>query len=258
MSLYLTKVLALLALPLGWALLLAGAGLLLLVTGRRRAAGVLFVLQCVLLWAAAMPWTADRLMTALEAPYPPVAVDESPAADVAVVLGGALGPVGTPPTENLSDASDRVLRAARLFRAGKVRAVLVSGGRQPWLAGTVPEAELMRDLLVEWGVPRRAVIMESVSQNTRENALMSAEIIHAKGWRRVLLVTPAAHMPRAVGAFRAAGVEVIPSPTDYRVPEPAPLDVLDFLPDAGALAQTSAALREVIGRWFYRWRGWLA
>jgi vancomycin permeability regulator SanA len=87
----------------------------------------------------------------MEARYPPVALEQTPAADVAIVLGGAVGPVGDPPRENLEDASDRVLRAARLFRAGKVRQVLVSGGNLPWLAGSVPEAESIRDLLVEWG-----------------------------------------------------------------------------------------------------------
>ena len=162
-----------------------------------------------------------------------------------------------PPVENLSEASDRVLRAARLFRAGKVAYVLAVGGNLPWLGGSVPEAEAMRDLLNEWGVPRDAVVTETSSRNTRENALLAAEIVRSRGWGRVLLVTSAAHMRRAVAAFRAVGLDVMPSPTDFQVRGSPPLDMLDFLPDAGALSQTSAVMREVIGLWFYRWRGWL-
>jgi uncharacterized SAM-binding protein YcdF (DUF218 family) len=257
MSLYLTKIIALFALPLGWVVLLGLAALLGLSMGRKRLAGWLIALQLVLLWFCAMPWTAMQLTAWLEAPYPRVALGQTPAADVAVVLGGALGAVGEPPVENLTGASDRVLRAARLFRMGKVGQVLAVGGNLPWLGGAVPEAEAMRDLLEEWGVPRDCVVTETASRNTRENALAASEIIRAKGWGRALLVTSAAHMRRAAGAFRAAGVDVIPSPTDYGVVEPVPVDLLDFLPDADAFAQTSSVLREVIGVLFYRWRGWL-
>jgi uncharacterized SAM-binding protein YcdF (DUF218 family) len=258
MSIYLTKVLALFALPLGWAVLLGLAALLLMAFGRRRAAGWLIGLQLGLLWACAMPWTADRLTVWLEAAYPPVVLEQTPVADVAIVLGGAVRAVGDPPTENLAEGSDRVLRAARLFRAGKVRQVLVAGGNQPWLGGAIPEAEAMRDLLVEWGEPREAVFTETRSETTRENALFAADIIRAQGWERMLLVTSAAHMGRAVGSFRAVGLDVIPSPTDYGVVEDAPLDLLDFLPDSRAFEATSAVVREVIGVCFYRWRGWLA
>ena len=258
MSIYLTKVLALFALPLGWALLLGLAAVLLMTFGRRRAAAWVIALQIGLLWGFGMPWTAARLTVWSEAAYPPVALEQTPAADVAIVLGGAVGAVGDPPVENLSGASDRVLRAARLFRAGKVRQVLAVGGNQPWLGGSVPEAEAMRDLLVEWGVPREAVFTETRSENTRENALFASDIVRTQGWERILLVTSAAHMGRAVGTFRAVGIHVIPSPTDYGGVELAPVDLLDFLPDSRAFEGTSAVVREVIGVWFYRWRGWLA
>ena len=258
MSIYLTKVLALFTLPFGWALLFGFTALLLVLFGRRRAAGWVIALQLGLLWACAMPWMAGRLTAWSEAAYPPVALEQTPVADVAIVLGGAVGPVGDPPVENLSGGSNRVLRAARLYRSGKVRQVLAVGGNQPWLGGSVPEAEAMRDLLVEWGVPRDAVFTETRSETTRENALFASEIIRAQGWKRMLLVTSAAHMARAVGSFGAVGLDVIPSPTDYGVVEAAPLDLLDFLPDSRALEETTAVVREVIGVWFYRWRGWLA
>ncbi|MFZ1539628.1 MAG: YdcF family protein, partial [Chromatiaceae bacterium] len=173
-----------------------------------------------------------------------------------VVLGGAVGLVGDPPTENLSGGSDRILRAARLYRAGKVGRVLAVGGNQSWLGNPVPEAEAMRDLLVEWGVPAAQVLTETASGNTRENALYAAAIIREHGWTRVLLVTSARHMHRAVAAFRAAGIAVIPSATDYAVVGPQPLDVLDFLPNADALGGVSFALREWLGRAYYWLRGW--
>ena len=237
--------------------MLALVALALIALGRLRAGGWLLAVQLGVLWLFAMPWTGDRLAAGRESPFPPVALEQTPVADVAIVLGGAVGQVGDPPVENLSGGSNRVLRAARLFRAGKVGYVLASGGNLPWLGGSVPEAELMRDLLVEWGVPREAILTETASRTTRENALFSADMVRARGWTRVLLVTSAGHMARAVGAFRAVGVDVIPSPTNYSVVEAEPLDLLDFLPDVGALAKSSAVIHELVGRWFYCWRGWL-
>lgn len=257
MSLYQSKVLALILLPLGWAVLLGLAALVLSLIGRKRAASSVIAVQIVLLWACAMPWTAYGLTGWLEAAHPPVTLEQTPVADVAIVLGGAISAVGNPPVENLTGASDRVLRTARLFRAGKVSHVLAVGGNLPWLGGSVPEAEVIRDLLAEWGVPLEVVVTETTSRNTRENALFASEVVRAAGWERVLLVTSSAHMRRAVGAFREVGIDVIPSPTDYGVIGHPPFDFLDLLPDAEALGQTSAVMREVIGVLFYRWKGWL-
>lgn len=256
MSKYLTKVFSAAALPLGWVLLLGVAGLLLLWGERVPLAAGLFAGQLGLLWALSAPWTADRLSAWIESAYPVVTLQETAPADVAVVLGGGLSREGTKPVENLGEAADRVLRGARLYRAGKVTHVLAVGGRMPWTGAARSEAEAMRDLLEEWGVPRDAIVLESGSQNTRENALGAARVIRARGWGRVLLVTSAAHMPRAVEAFRLVGGDVMASPTDYRYLGPSPLDMLDFLPSAAALAQSAAVVHEIIGLWVYRWRGW--
>ena len=256
--LYLTKVLTLIVLPLGWVLLMGAAALILLARGRRRWAGTLVAALLVLLWVCAMPWTAYQLSAGLEAGFPPVPLAQTPVADVAVVLGGAVGPIGDPPTENLTGSSNRVLRAARLFRAGKVRRVLAVGGNLDWMNAEAPEAELIRDLLVEWGLPREAILIEPTSRNTRENAQQAAAIIREQGWERVLLVTSATHMQRAVAAFQAVGIAVIPSPTDFASREPLALDPLDFLPDAQALWGVSKALREVLGRWVSGWRAYVS
>lgn len=251
------KLLTVFVLPLGWALGLGGAALWALARGWRRTGGGLLGLQLALLWLAAMPATAYWLASRLERLHPPVALEQTPVAEAAILLGGAVGPVGQPPTENLTGASDRVLRAARLFRAGKVEKILVSGGRLPWLGETRPESEAIRDLLIEWGVAPEAILLESSSLNTWQNARQTALLVREQGWQRMLLITSASHMPRALASFRKAGLRVIPSPTDYATVQPPVLDALDFLPDAGALAQSSRMLHEWIGTFYYRWRGWL-
>ncbi len=75
--------------------------------------------------------------------YSPVAVAETPTADAIVALGGAVeGPAPPRIALDLSDAADRVLHAARLYRAGKAPVVVISGGAIPWLGSDIPEDAL--------------------------------------------------------------------------------------------------------------------
>ena len=131
MDLYLSKLIPLFIYPLGFALVLSilAMGILGISDGLARL--FLFVAVTVL-WGASTPIFADYLGLTLEGQYPPVAVEETPTADVIVVLGGAVAGAAPPRiTVDLSAAADRVLHAARLYRAGKAPVVLISGGAIP-------------------------------------------------------------------------------------------------------------------------------
>ena len=67
----------------------------------------------------------------------------------------------------------------------------------------------MRDLAREAGVPETAVLLETESRNTFENAAYTARLLHAIGKPRIVLVSDRAHLPRAARLFRRAGFEVI-------------------------------------------------
>lgn len=243
--------------PLGLSLALLLLSLLL--WRRRGFAFGLVLLSLVLLAVASSPTFSNYLSASLERQYPPLPVAESPAADAIVVLGGGIGAAVVPALElDLGDAADRVRHAARLFLAGKAPLVIASGGALPWLDAAGPEAPRMGRLLREWGVPEGEILLEPDSRNTRENAVNTQRLLSERGIGAVLLVTSAQHMPRALGAFRAVGVEAIPSPTDFQA---APLTLptaLRYLPDAEALYHTTLAAREYLGLLWYWLRGWLA
>ena len=78
----------------------------------------------------------------------------------------------------------------------------------------MPEAQLIRDLLVEWGVSRRSIVLDTASKNTRENAINAAVALQENGCQSSLLVTSAWHMPRAIAAFKRVGVEMFPVSVD--------------------------------------------
>ena len=250
------KLLWQLASPLGLSLTLCLLGLLLPALGRRRWGLGTLLVAVVWLGVWSLPAVSDALRQSLEGRFAHLPVAELPVAEAAVVLGGAIdaGPPGWP-YPDLGPAADRVWQAARIFHAGKAKRLILSGGRLAWQGERLPEAQAMGRLLADLGVPAAALVLEERSRSTRENALYSAELIRALGIERVLLVTSALHMPRALASFRAAGVEAIPAPTDFEA-MPQPAQALRWLPDAGALAGSTRALKEYLGWWVYWWRGW--
>jgi uncharacterized SAM-binding protein YcdF (DUF218 family) len=257
MYVYLSKILPVFVMPISLVLLFALVALLLLRSNRKKLAAAFIVAAMAVLWVASTPLVAERLYRNLETRYPPLPLAQVPAADCIVVLGGVVSPPLAPRVDmELNESVDRVYKAAQLYRAGKAQYLIATAGNQPWSLSPWAEADLIRDLLMEWGVPKDAIFLEGSSRNTRENAVYSKMVIDSIHCETSLLVTSAAHMPRAVAAFQAVGVAIVPVSTDVRVIDkglPAPMD---FLPNAGALAMTSEALREWIGSAVYRMQGW--
>jgi len=254
---YLSKVLPLLLLPVSLSLLAALLTVVFIVLGRRGLSLASLSLSILILWISALPGVAGRLLWSLERQHLPVPVADIPASDCIVVLGGVLGFTIYPRVNvELTDAVDRVYQAAALYRAGKGRTVIVAAGNQPWMQDQVPEANLIRDLLGQWGVPARAMLLDTTSVNTRGNAVNAIALMQERGCETSLLVTSSWHMPRAVAAFKVLGVDVFPVSVDVRFVQGDRSSVAGLIPRADALAATSQALLEWIGVWVYRWKGW--
>ncbi len=254
MDYFLSKLLPLFVYPLGLALLLMCLALLAVVGNHKRVATLLLAMSVVVLWTASTPTFSSFLRGTLEGAFSPLPAADYPAADAIVVLGGVINaPKEATHTYDLSRSADRLLQARRLYRAGKAARIIVSGGGSE---GRVPEAELMAAVLVELGVPATAIMKEARSRNTRQNAIGTRAIMERNGFRRILLVTSAFHIRRALATFRAVGIDAAPAPTDFEVAE-AEFEILQWLPDAEALFETTYLLKEYLGLLVYRLRGWV-
>lgn len=240
------KIVGMLALPPASILLALLAGVALL-KRRPGAAKALLGVGIAALWIASTPAVAYRALGLLEPP--PLAGDPKRVqAQAIVVLGG--GTLFASP-EYAGDTVgswtlERLRYAARLARASGLP-VLVTGGNPRGRPRS--EAAAMKEALEEdFGVPVRWT--EERARNTLENALRSKEILAPAGITRILLVTHAAHTPRAAMAFETAGFEAIPAPTGYAARLAG--DVFDWLPRADALLATRGFLHEALGYAWYR------
>jgi len=244
--------------PLGWSTGLWFLGAVLYWRGRRHGAVWCMVLGIALLLAMSSPLVGERLLGSLEREYPTVAVDASPTAEGIVVLGGVTVPPVAPRQEvEALGGIDRLLHGMRLYRAEKAPVLIFSGGvLTPLTGSSVSEAEQFLQLAIASGIDSAAVILEDRSRNTYENAHYVREILMAREWHRVLLVTSASHMRRAVAVFQAQGVDVIAAPTDVRVVD-RDFSLWQLLPSVSGLEKSSIATKEYLGWWIYRLRGWI-
>ncbi|MFW2437941.1 MAG: YdcF family protein, partial [Arenicellales bacterium] len=230
------------------------AGIFAAFRGHTGRAAVSMLLAVLILWVSSTGIFSTYVIRSLEQDYPPVSIEQLPNANAIVVLGGFTNATGHGVRlVELNDAVDRLFHGMRLYRAGKAPRVILVGGAA---AGHSPEADFMADLLSEFTIPRGNMLLENQSRNTRENGVNSVKIMQENGIKKILLVTSAYHMRRAKGVFVKLGMDVVPAATDYQVAEPDP-SILDWLPGVDSLGMTTLGIKEYLGWWVYRFRGWV-
>lgn len=263
MFLYLSKLLPLFFYPLGLSCVSLIVALVMLWKRPRIAAGAI-ALALSLLLLSSNGWVCNLMVRALEWQNIPAA--QLPNADAIVVLGGATRSSFWPrPSVDLSEQGDRLIYAAQLYRQQKAPIIILSGGRIDWRGSGSSESADMVTLLTSIGIPSQALVQDPDSLNTYQNAVNVRKILESRQIRTVLLVTSAMHIPRALKIFQRQGIQAIPAPTDFLVslgemqemtstPKGA---ILNLLPETDNLNKFTNALKEYVGSFVYRLRGWL-
>jgi len=248
------KILSRLMYPSTLVLLLVFLAFVLLLIRRRRGAGLSLLMALVLVFLGSSPLISD-VYHRHEQQYLPTPVAQSSTADAIVLLAGDVS-IPIPPRVESQIRGNRSVHTFRLYRAGKASLIIVSGGNVFRQEGLRPEAAYTADLLQEWGIPQSAIIFEGNSRNTRENAVETSRLLKNRQLNRVLLVTSAFHMPRALAAFRGMGIDAIPSPSSISA-ESAQPTLLKWIPSLDGLGTMQSVIHEKIGIFVYRMRGWI-
>lgn len=116
--------------------------------------------------------------------------------------------------------ADRFIQPLRLYKAGKLKKILISGGNTDLTIlkkDVTNETLKVAQLLEELGVKKEDIFLETKARNTRENALYSIEFLkkNPQLGNRYALFTSAFHLRRAEKCFEKAGLNVIPYGTAY-------------------------------------------
>lgn len=255
----LSKTLDLVIAPTTWivlAVLLAGA----LVWRRSPRRGLVVGLLSVAVATVTVlgnPMVANRLWLELEEGAP-ATWREDRVYDAVVLLGGVvpLGVQGEGEERRYDEGVERLLVTFDMLRLGRAKAVVISGGSASAGPGELVEADALAAQLVDWGVARDRILVEGRSLNTRQNAVETRAILEKQGLSSVVLVTSAFHAQRALGCFRAVGLEPDVRPVDRRAVPPS-RQPWALGPRSEALERTSAALRELTGRRVYAALGYV-
>jgi uncharacterized SAM-binding protein YcdF (DUF218 family) len=201
--------------------------------------------------AGALAWGLSHGLTQLKT------VEEARGATAVVVLGGGARTYsgGGEVIGVLSPVSIyRALEGARVARLIGAKYVIASGGAPRPKEQLKPESAMIRDALVQAGVPPETIIEESTSYTTRTQAVAVAPMLRERGVTQFVLVTSPVHMRRSVDVFRLEGFDPVPSISLTRAEhlDPPPL----LLPNNDSRELSHEAIYDWAATVYYWWKGW--
>ena len=208
----------------------------------------------VLVWS--LPITTLYFGGKLESMYEYQPAESQEKGDVIMVLGGNTQANRANWFEpyNRATATDRIDRAQALYLNGRAPKILLSGGA---LHGKVSEAQGMAQVLKHRGLPENALLLENESRNTYENVTLSQPMLEQLGHPKVLVVTSALHMPRAMAVFKSKGINAIAAPVAPQIVPPDDYTLYPWLPHTRSLKASRSIIKEYFGLLGYWIRDWI-
>lgn len=252
-SIAVIKLVSLLLYPLGLFFLLIFISKLLKLLGKQAKSQFIGVTAVLLLLVSSIPAISDSLLVSLESVYPQKKVSQYAEHDVILVLGGGLRlPIEPSTAPQFNNATDRYWLASKLYLAGKASKVIIAGGNVFKQQQLLSEAEYASQLLQKWGVPEKAIFIEKNSRNTEQNFTNLKLQFSLNANQKVLLVTSASHMRRAVWHAERAKLAVTAASADILIRKNSRPAIFKYLPSVAALHNTTIAMHEYYGLWFAR------
>ncbi len=209
-----------------------------------------------ILWLFSLGIVKDGLWRQVEAPWKLVPVSSIGTADAIVVLsGGEIRLTGEPMRIDWYDP-DRFLAGVELFKEGKAPLLLFTGEKN---TGNLSTGQLYIQEAYKRGIPYKNMATTSIVRNTYDEAIAIKSLIgnsNYKKHKRVILITSGFHMHRAKKIFERQGFEITPYPVNFNRKDRRIGSIWQepeqWIPKASNLSESSRAIRELIGRFYYR------
>ena len=240
---YLHKILPLLVSPLSIVLIIILIGTF-FKSKKISLLGLLILIFC------SIPIISNKLIFYLEKDYSLQSVNDVSEADAIVVLSGMISAIKSKDklSYEFNDSVNRILSGIDLFKQNKAPLLILTNGKLPWSVG-IPQGEYLKNFCIKFGIPEESILLTENVQNTDQEAKSVKKLLKTNE-ANIILVTSAFHMPRAKKVFEAANIKVIPFAVDFKTPIKK-ITIIDFIPSANSLKDTSHFFREMIGRLYY-------
>jgi len=250
----LSKLLSVIISPIVW---IVGLLVFSLFSGAREQRRKASIIATVLIVFFSNSFIFDEFMRVWEVP---VIRDEdiNKTYDYGIVLSGMLAYDSENGRINFTRGVDRLLHAVELYKRGKIKRLLITGGSGSLLNQDEREATHLSKYLLTVGFPEKDILIEPESRNTRENAVFTSQILlHAGENAEYLLITSAYHMRRAMGCFNKAGIHADGYPTDFFTGPRNYSFAHLFVPSADTLNDWALLIREIVGYVVYEMVGYI-
>ena len=208
---YLHKLLPIVFSPLGLVILILFWAAL-----SRRALPIYLAIAFLL--AASLPITSNLLFRTVEQHAVKKYPADMPHADAVVVLGGMLSNVESTRgrvTEWVDP--DRFFAGVELMKAPKANTLIFMGGKLPWFPDAPPEGKILAEFAQSMGIPKNQILVTKEVQDTEDEAQAVKAIFATHTTPKIILVTSAYHMPRALLIFKRNGFDVVTYPWILRL-----------------------------------------
>ncbi len=199
------------------------------------------------------PFLANEAMSGWEESVKPIG--SIPNYDYAVVLTGVADNRRLPQDRvYFNKGADRVTHTFQLYKLGKIKKIIISGGSGSLSDENYSEAETLERAFLLFGVPKSDLILEEMSKNTHQSAINCTSLLPNN--EKILLISSSFHLKRARGCFNKTGIQNDVFPVDfYSSPRRFTPDA--WIPNSYALNEWSIVFREIIGVIAYKMMGYL-
>jgi uncharacterized SAM-binding protein YcdF (DUF218 family) len=214
----------------------------------------LLILSLGLLLFFTNPFIINQLLKNWE---PQSNIDNKKIYDTGIILSGFMSRDKENGSLSFGEAADRLTEGLILYRTGKIKTIIISGGSGS-LNDDTRESILAKAFLTEnCGVPDSAVLIDPVSRNTYENAVESKKVMNAEGLKSAIIITSAWHMRRAEACFRKVGLNVAIHPTDgmYGIQGTSVFDII--IPGTRNIIRWENYMHEITGIIMYKIQGYI-
>lgn len=179
--------------------------------------------------------------------------------DVGIVLGGSTITYDSKYKRDLfHENADRLMQAVALYKKGIIKKILITGGSANLIYRGIKEANLMNSFLQMIDIPASDILIDTLAQNTHQNAVYSKKILRQHPQlKRFLLITSTMHMRRALACFKEEGIEVTPYPTNLL--GSAGKSNLEYYlkPDVSNILIWNGMIHEIVGYIIYWFKGYI-